>query len=63
MLFLGYTSSCAFYISSFSSYFQEFVWHLPRESLSGIVALVALTFLNIKGTKETGGFQVVVTAA
>ena len=62
-LFLGYTSSCAFYIASLSSYFQEFIWHSPIESLSGILILVALTFLNIKGTKESGKFQVIVTAA
>ena len=27
-LFLGYTSSCAFYIASLSSYFNEFIYHL-----------------------------------
>ncbi|MEO1262957.1 MAG: amino acid permease [Bacteroidota bacterium] len=62
-LFLGYTSSCAFYIASLSSYFQEFVWHSPVEALSGILILVALTALNIKGTEESGKFQIVVTAA
>lgn len=62
-LILGYTSSCAFYIASLSSYFQEFVIHIPYEALSGIVALAILTLLNIKGTKESGSFQVVVTTA
>jgi amino acid transporter/nucleotide-binding universal stress UspA family protein len=62
-LFLGYASSCAFYIASLSSYFNEFIWHSPLESLSGILILVALTLLNIKGTKESGKFQIVVTAA
>ncbi|MEZ5429546.1 MAG: amino acid permease [Pyrinomonadaceae bacterium] len=62
-LFLGYTSSCAFYIASFSSYFFEFIWEAPFESLSGIVALILLTLLNIKGTKESGSFQVLVTVA
>ncbi len=62
-LFLGYTSSCAFYIASLSSYFQEFVWHSPVEALSGILILIALTALNIKGTEESGKFQIVVTAA
>ena len=62
-LFLGYTSSCAFYIASLSSYFQEFVWHSPIEALSGIIILIALTALNIKGTEESGKFQIVVTAA
>ena len=60
-LFLGYTSSCAFYISSFSSYFVEFVFHTPFEALSGIVVLVLLTLINIKGTKESGTFQIVIT--
>ena len=62
-LILGYTSSCAFYIASLSSYFNEFIWHSPIESLSGIVFLIALTLLNIKGTEESGKFQVIVTAA
>ncbi len=62
-LFLGYTSSCAFYIASLSSYFNEFIWHLPIESLFGIVMLIGLTLLNIKGTKESGRFQIIVTAA
>lgn len=62
-LILGYTSSCAFYIASLSSYFNEFIWHSPIEALSGIVFLLGLTLLNIKGTEESGKFQVVVTAA
>lgn len=62
-LILGYTSSCAFYIASLSSYFNEFIWHSPVEALSGIVFLIALTLLNIKGTEESGKFQVIVTAA
>lgn len=62
-LFLGYTSSCGFYLATFSSYFTEFVWHTPIESVSGIVALVLLVLLNVKGTKESGSFQVIVTIA
>ena len=62
-LFLGYISSCSFYLSSLSSYFQEFIWHAPFEKLAGVVFLIALTLLNIKGSKESGVFQVVVTAA
>ena len=46
-----------------SSYFNEFIWHSPIEALSGIISLIALTLLNIKGTKESGKFQVVITAA
>ena len=62
-LFLGYTSSCAFYIASLSSYFNEFIYHLPMEALFGIIMLIGLTLLNIKGTKESGRFQIIVTAA
>ena len=60
-LFLGYTSSCAFYLSSLSSYYNEFIREMPLESLSGLVILVGLILLNIKGTKESGSFQIVVT--
>ena len=62
-LFLGYASSCAFYIASLSSYFNEFIWHSPIESISGIILLIGLTLLNIKGTKESGKFQIIVTGA
>ena len=62
-LFLGYSSSCAFYIASLSSYFNEFIWHAPIEALFGIITLAGLTLLNIKGTKESGKFQIIVTAA
>jgi len=62
-LVLGYTSSCAFYIASLSSYFEEFIFAGPVRGLSGIVALVALTLLNIRGTKESGLFQIVITLA
>ena len=61
-LVLGYTSSCAFYISSLSSYFNEFVWHSPYEQMSGILGLICLILLNIKGTKESARFQIFVTA-
>ena len=60
-LLMGYTASCAFYIASLSSYFNEFIWDSPFEMLSGLVVVVGLTLLNTKGTKESGNFQVVVT--
>lgn len=60
-LILGYTASCAFYIASLSSYFIEFIWHTPYEQISGVFFLIALILLNIKGTKESGSFQVIVT--
>ena len=61
-LILGYTASCAFYIASLSSYFVEFIWRTPFEGVSGIFFLFALILLNIKGTKESGSFQIIVTA-
>ena len=61
-LILGYTSSCAFYLSSFSSYFVEFVLETPIHFLSGAVALVLLTLINVKGTKESGAFQILITS-
>jgi len=61
-LILGYTSSCAFYLASFSSYFIEFIHETPVHFLAGAVALTALTLINIKGTKESGAFQIVITA-
>ena len=61
-LLLGYTSSCAFYLASLSFYFNEFIWHPPFPMLAGLAALIGLTLLNTKGTKESGRFQVVVTA-
>ncbi|MCY3822675.1 MAG: amino acid permease [Nitrospinae bacterium] len=61
-LVLGYTSSCAFYISSLSSYFNEFVWHSPYEQISGTIGLICLILLNIKGTKESARFQILITA-
>ena len=60
-LLLGYASSCAFYIASLSSYFNEFILNMPIEQLSGLAVLLGLTLLNIKGTKETGLFQIVIT--
>ena len=62
-ILLGYASSCAFYIASLSSYFNEFIWHVAMPALPGLVFLGLLTLLNIKGTKESGTFQIVVTAA
>jgi amino acid transporter/nucleotide-binding universal stress UspA family protein len=60
-LLLGYTSSCGFYIASFSTYFNEFIWRSPFEMLSGLVVVIGLTLLNIRGTKESGRFQIIVT--
>ena len=62
-ILLGYASSCAFYIASLSTYFNEFIWHVPLVALPGLAFLAALTLLNMKGTKESGTFQIVVTVA
>ena len=62
-LLLGYTASCAFYLSSLSEYFQEFIYHAPWQPIFGLVALSLLTMLNLKGSKESSTFQVVVTVA
>ena len=62
-LLLGYTASCAFYLSSLSKYFHEFIYHAPWQPLSGLFALSLLTALNLKGSKESSTFQIVVTAA
>jgi len=40
-LCLGYTSSCAFYISSLSSYFAEFVYGTRYEIMWGVAALAS----------------------
>lgn len=72
-LLLGYTASCGFYIASLSTYFNEFIvpaslhpyFHdYPQiANVPGLLALAGLVLLNIKGTKESGSFQIVVTAA
>ena len=49
--------------ASFSSYFVEFIHETPIHFLAGAVALMALTLINIKGTRESGAFQVAVTTA
>jgi len=61
-LLLGYTSSCAFYIVSLSSYFNEFIWRGAFDPAPGIAVLILLALVNVKGTKESGVFQIVVTA-
>jgi amino acid transporter len=62
-LLLGYTASCAFYLSSLSEYVQEFIYHVSWRPIFGLIALSLLTLLNLKGSKESSTFQIVVTAA
>jgi basic amino acid/polyamine antiporter, APA family len=60
-LLLGYSASTAFYLASLSIYWQEFIYSTPWVTTAGFVSLALLTGLNIRGSKESGAFQVVVT--
>ena len=60
-LLLGYVSSCSFYLLSLASYVHEFVWALPWEWMTAVLAALGLTWLNIKGTEESSIFQITVT--
>ena len=66
-MILGYPASAAFYLASFSDWFYRFMYpalNVPAAIpywVSGLVILGLLVAVNIKGTKETGLFQVVIT--
>ncbi|WP_276248498.1 amino acid permease [Haladaptatus sp. YSMS36] len=66
-IILGYPASAAFYLASFASWFERFIYpalHIPQAVpywLSGVLVLSLLVGVNLKGTEETGMFQVVVT--
>lgn len=67
-MILGYPASAAFYLASFSDWFSRFL--SPALSIqsaipywaSGLFMLGLLLAVNLKGTEETGLFQIVVTA-
>ncbi|MFB6104414.1 MAG: amino acid permease [Halobacteriaceae archaeon] len=69
-MILGYPASAAFYLASFSDWFDRFIVPLFSTGLeaalpfwvSGLVILAILIGLNLKGTEESGQFQIVVTA-
>jgi len=67
-MILGYPASAAFYLASFSDWFYRFLYpalDLPQVIpywVSGLVLLALLVAVNVKGTKETGLFQVLVTS-
>ncbi|MFB6254003.1 MAG: amino acid permease [Halobacteriaceae archaeon] len=69
-MILGYPASAAFYLAAFSDWFDEFIVPLFSEGLqaalpfwiSGLVILGILLGLNLKGTEESGQFQIIVTA-
>jgi APA family basic amino acid/polyamine antiporter len=66
-MILGYPASAAFYLASFSDWFYRFLYpalDLPEAIpywVSGMVLLALLVAVNVKGTRETGLFQVIVT--
>ena len=69
-MILGYPASAAFYLAAFSDWFDRFILPLFAGGLeaalpfwiSGLVILALLIGLNLKGTEESGQFQIVVTA-
>ncbi|MBV0924897.1 amino acid permease [Halomicroarcula limicola] len=69
-MILGYPASAAFYLASFSDWFDRFIVPLFSQGLqetlpfwiSGLVILGLLVSLNLKGTEESGQFQIAVTA-
>lgn len=66
-MILGYPASAAFYLASFSDWFYRFMYpalDIPEAVpywFSGVMVLALLIGVNLKGTKETGFFQLVVT--
>ena len=69
-MILGYPASAAFYLASFSDWFHGFIVPIMGDGLrtalpfwiSGLIILILLVGLNLKGTEESGKFQIVVTA-
>ena len=68
-MILGYPASAAFYLASFSDWFDRFIVPLFSTGLqealpfwiSGLGILALLVGLNLKGTEESGQFQILVT--
>ena len=66
-LFLGYTGTTAFYLSTMDEWVVEFIlpeslaW-LPHGS-SAVIGAVLLGVLNARGTEESGTFQLLVSGA
>ena len=66
-LFLGYTGTTAFYLSTMDEWFFRFIipeslqW-LPHGT-SAVAAAVLLGVLNARGTEESGTFQLIVSGA
>ncbi|MFC7165417.1 amino acid permease [Halospeciosus flavus] len=66
-MILGYPASAAFYLASFSDWFYRFIYpafSIPEAIpywVGGFVVLALLVGINLKGTEETGAFQIAVT--
>ena len=66
-MILGYPASAAFYLASFASWFERFIYpglNIPQAIpfwVSGVAILALLVGVNLKGTEETGMFQIVIT--
>lgn len=67
-MILGYPASAAFYLASFADWFYRFIYpalNVPEAIpfwVSGVAVLGLLAAVNLKGTEETGMFQVGVTS-
>ncbi|RBI58496.1 universal stress protein UspA [halophilic archaeon] len=66
-MILGYPASAAFYLASFADWFYRFLYpalNIPQAIpywVSALAVLAVLLAVNLKGTEETGLFQIVVT--
>jgi APA family basic amino acid/polyamine antiporter len=66
-MILGYPASAAFYLASFADWFYRFIYPLlsvPEAVpywVSAVAVLALLVGINLKGTEETGLFQIVIT--
>ncbi|WP_458205741.1 amino acid permease [Haladaptatus sp. NG-SE-30] len=66
-MILGYPASAAFYLASFSDWFYRFIYpalSIPQAIpywIVGVAVLALLVGVNLKGTEETGMFQIVIT--
>jgi amino acid transporter len=65
-LFLGYTGTTAFYLSTMDHWFFRFIvpaWLPAPDGTVAVLAALLLGGLNAKGTEESGAFQLLVTSA
>ncbi|ADB60470.1 amino acid permease-associated region [Haloterrigena turkmenica DSM 5511] len=66
-LFLGYTGTTAFYLATMDEWFVRFIipesLHWLPHGTAGVVTAVLLGVLNVRGTEESGTFQLLVTGA